>query len=454
MRVLFVQLNVRTGANQGYRYQVGCGYLMATLRAAGHEVAFRSATEPDPADLDLTLDSFRPQVVGVYVVGPMEKWLRRFVHHMKERCPDSFVVAGGPHPTIVPGVLEECPELDAVYRGEAETQMRELVARMESGQRFDDLAGFRFRLGGRIVDNPLAPLLSEAQVRDLPAPYRGDEFRMALEHGQGLAHFIFSRGCPFACTYCGNEAYNRLFGVRKPRMRSADQSLAEIDDTLTRFAVETVGLDDDIISLRREWYEEFMRGYRDRVARPFVANVRVGCVSRDQLQLMKEAGAFLVQIGIESGDPELRRRVLGRNMSDEAIAETFEDARAVGLKTSSFNMVGLPHETPESFMKTVRLNARLRVDMVGFHIFHPYRGTAAWEMCEKEGWIDPENDDYVERCDTILRMPQFTREQILWSHKNCYRLCSQERRRLEQEMVLCGTGVPPVGSCVRHRGAE
>ena len=58
-------------------------------------------------------------------------------------------------------------------------------------------------------------------------------------------------------------------------------------------------------------------------------------------RLMKEAGARLVQIGIESGDPQLRREVLGRNVSNDEIVQTFEDAHAVGLETSSFNMVGI-----------------------------------------------------------------------------------------------------------------
>ena len=432
MQVLFLQLNVRTGANQGFRHQAGCAYLMGALRAAGHDVAFLSVVDPDPNALNGALDECAPQVVGVYLVGPMEKYLGRYLRHLKGRRPDTFVLVGGPHPTIVPTLLEESPDLDAIYRGEADLQMPELVRRMEANEPFTDLAGFRFRRGDRIIDNPLAPLPTESQIRELPLPYRGAEYREALEHGGGCAHFIFSRGCPFECTYCSNEAFNRLFGF-KLRVRTVEQSLAEIDDVLSRFPVKVLGFDDDIVTLKRDWFERFMREYRNRFDKPFIANVRVGCVTRDQLVLMKEAGASLVQIGIESGDPTLRKEVLGRDTSDEAIAATFEEARAAGLRTSSFNMVGLPYETPEAFMKSVKLNAAVRADMVGFHIFYPYRGTAAWEMCAREGWIGEESDDFVERVDTILRMPQFTRDEILWSHRNVYRLVKQERLRLDRE---------------------
>ncbi len=459
MRILLLQLNVNTKQGQGYTYQIGCGYLMSVLRAAGHDVSFHSVTDSDPNALERVLDCQAPQVVGIYVVAPMEKYLGRVARRIKERQADAMVVVGGPHPTIYPELIEGQPDVDAVFRGEGELQLAELARRIDAGEPYTDLAGFRFRVSGNIIDNPLAPLLSEEQVRALPSPEHGEAFGRAIAEADGLAHFMFSRGCPFACTYCSNEAFNRLFGFQF-RVRAVDQALEEIDDALTRHRIDVLGFDDDILTLKKDWFDRFIRRYRDEIHRPFFANVRVGTISDDQLRLMKEAGCRLIQIGIESGDPDIRERVLGRKMSNKAIVSLYQKAHAIGLDTMSFNMVGLPYETPKAFMETVRLNAAIQPNMAGLHVFYPYRGTKAAEMCAAEGWIASESDDVVEREESILEMPQFSREEIRWSYRNFYRLIREEAERQQSvtetrnragqiedvsEALHEGVQVPPTG---------
>ncbi len=461
MRFLLLQLNVGTAAGQGYLHQAGCAYLAGSLRAAGHETYFRSVTDRDPAALNKTLGDFAPDVVGIYLVAPMEKFLAPVAAHCRARLPGAFLLAGGPHPTLCPDVIETAPALDAILRGEGERALVELADRLGRNAPPAGLSGFVVRTGGEIVEGPLRPLLSEEEIRALPAPYRGEAFGHAVRASGGRAHVIFSRGCPFACTYCSNEAFNKLYGFRL-RFRSVEQSLAEVDDLLGRFPVTRVGIDDDIITLRADWFESFFRRYAREIRRPFVANVRVGSVTEEQLRLLREAGCERVQIGIESGDPAVRETVLKRSMSNDDIVRTFRAAQRLGLRTMSFNMVGLPHETPEAFRETIRLNARLHPNEPGLHIFYPYRGTAAFELCRKEGWLAPEGEDFVERADTILRMPKFPREAILEAHRTFYREIERQLparyrlpRRLHREGVrLAGLGRRVVRKALRLLGRK
>jgi radical SAM superfamily enzyme YgiQ (UPF0313 family) len=51
------------------------------------------------------------------------------------------------------------------------------------------------------------------------------------------------------------------------------------------------------------------------------------------------------------------------------------------------NMVGLPGETPEKHMATVRLNQRLRPDVTECSVFWPYPGTDLYDLCVREGYL-------------------------------------------------------------------
>jgi hypothetical protein len=67
----------------------------------------------------------------------------------------------------------------------------------------------------------------------------------------------------------------------------------------------------------------------------------------------------------------------------------------------------------------VRLAAQIQPDSFNLHIFEPYPGTRLGDLCWREGLIDREREavEFVGQTDTVLRMPQFPRAEIL----RCFR---------------------------------
>jgi len=103
--------------------------------------------------------------------------------------------------------------------------------------------------------------------------------------------------------------------------------------------------------------------------------------------LLKKAGCVRVSIGIESGDPGIRNDVLKRHQTDEQIIETFKWAKEIGLKTYSFNMIGIPQENYESILKTIELNRKIQPDYVGVSIFNAYKGTWLYDYCDENNLL-------------------------------------------------------------------
>jgi tetratricopeptide (TPR) repeat protein len=128
-------------------------------------------------------------------------------------------------------------------------------------------------------------------------------------------------------------------------------------------------------------------------------------------KLLKDAGCEGIAIGIESGSEEIRKKVLNRKMSDELIIAAFKAAKKTGLKTSSFNMVGIPGETPEDFQKTIELNRKIMPDQMQLTIFYPYPGTRLGDYCFDKGYVKANHHpNYFE--ETVLNLPTYPPERI------------------------------------------
>ena len=59
-----------------------------------------------------------------------------------------------------------------------------------------------------------------------------------------------------------------------------------------------------------------------------------------------------------------------------------------GIRLTSFNMVGVPFETKDTILETIKTNAKLAVDLVQSTIFFPYKGTRLFDLCLEQNLID------------------------------------------------------------------
>jgi len=155
--------------------------------------------------------------------------MNRAVH---DQDPSIETIVGGAQPTYRPADFLD-NGFDFVGVGEGEVTLHEFVGEVLGGERrFQNVKGLQWRLGEQIVVNPPRPLLTEAELDDIPVlPYEKLDrryFEIDLRMIRGLplrgALLLTTRGCPFSCSYCG---CNLIFGRR---LRS--YSLAHIEAEL------------------------------------------------------------------------------------------------------------------------------------------------------------------------------------------------------------------------------
>jgi hypothetical protein len=294
--------------------------------------------------------------------------------------------------------------------GECEQALLELVGRIDTGEAAEDVQNFLSWPAGQRPAEALLPVQTGwtrnpvgefPSLEDLPVPDYGlFDTQRITDNKNGWFGLLSSRGCPYRCTYCLNhriiDRYRADLGRRVSslgffRFRAADKMIAEIKEVLSRYdGIETFIFDDDLFTQNVDHALAICAAYRDaKIGVPFVVNAHVKRLDPRVAEALAEAGAKILKLGIESGSPRVRARVLKRHMTDADIDETVKSAEKYGLHTSGFVMVGLPTETEAELWETVDCLARTGIGRFRTSFFFPFPGTEGWQQTLDAGHLDP-----------------------------------------------------------------
>ena len=146
--------------------------------------------------------------------------------------------------------------------------------------------------------------------------------------------------------------------------------------------------DDDLFTFYRQYVIDFCMAYKKICSIPFVVNAHVGFFDEERARYLSEANCKIVKFGVESGSETIRKKVLQRHMKNEKIIKAIRTAHQFGMHTSVFLMIGLPDETHEDVMATIRLMGKAKPGRYRWSFFFPYPDTKAYEISANGKYID------------------------------------------------------------------
>ncbi len=371
---------------QRHRYGVGhlgLGYVAACLVHGGHDVR---GIDAKTHGLDLStvvrqVHGINPRLVGVTAMTHEIVHVGRLAGAIKKVLPEAIVMVGGPHTTALPEeTLSEFSAIDVAVRGEGERTAFELAAAIAGGNprhTWASIAGITYRDNGQIVRNADRPFIEELDTLPFPAWERFP----TPPKGWGL---YAGRGCPFRCAFC-----QRVLGSRI-RLRSVDNVLAEIQELEERIGQRTSWFQDETFGVNLRWTNELLdrlieRGHRQDRVWHWKANSRANLADRALYRKMKQAGCTMLDFGIESGNPSILRRI-HKNITLSQARRAIAAARAAGLRTNAFFIIGHPGETWSTAMQTVRFAPMCGADSIAVGVMVPYPGTEIWNMARRGQW--------------------------------------------------------------------
>jgi len=312
-------------------------------------------------------------ILGLSAMSEFAKPTKKIISAVRKRNPKTFIVWGGVHGIMHPEDAIE--HADAVCTNEAEEVFPEFLEKFSNGENYKDVGNFWFRDGSDIIKNEFAPLLTSDGLDDLPLPIYGEN-ELIYESGKGFTpitkkHYlafdalsyntVWSRGCPFFCSFCGNTRFleiDKTFG--KLRHSSVDHVINEILAAVKQFPhISSIAFHDDcLIALPEDILRSFAKQMRSRVGLPLaIHGVTPAHINRDRIAILLDAGLNRVRMGIQSGSDKLLKfykRPNRAGLVKEAIdiLGEFSDK----MMPPTYDMIfDNPIETQEDINDTLRL---------------------------------------------------------------------------------------------------
>jgi hopanoid biosynthesis associated radical SAM protein HpnJ len=301
---------------------------------------------------------------------------------MKDANSKLKVAFVGPPVTVEPDKALQETAIDFVVRREFDHQ----IVKFAQGTPLDELPGVSFRKDGKVVHNPEGGFIENLDE----LPWVTKVYKRDLDFRRYNVPFLLnpfislytSRGCPAMCTFC---LWPQTHSGHRWRLRSSDDIAAECKYALENFpGLKEIFFDDDTFNYQKKRTIELCEKLGP-------LNFTWSCTSRvttdyDTLKAMKDAGARLLIVGYESGDPQILKNIKKGATVDMAQRFT-ENCHKLGLTIHADFIVGLPGESRESLRRTIDFAKRLDTETIQVSIAHPYPGTEFFDYARTNNLI-------------------------------------------------------------------
>ncbi len=141
-----------------------------------------------------------------------------------------------------------------------------------------------------------------------------------------------------------------------------------------------IGVLDDSFNINRQRVLEICQALVDEglhhVPWIMINGIRANLADEELLGAMKRAGCIRTAFGVESGNQAILDAVVDKHLTLDQVRSAFRAARAVGLETIGFFIIGLPGETEATMDDTIRFACELDPLVANFSIATPFPGTA------------------------------------------------------------------------------
>jgi len=330
---------------------------------------------------------------------------------------DFPILWGGTHPTIRPE--ESLQHADMVCIGEGEETVVELADKIQNKQYYHDLKGMGFNDKGKIIVNGHRELPGSAKAKiksldelpfqdyDLESHFvlKGKDIvkmdQKIMEQCGETYQTLPTRGCPFACTYCVNDTFLKMYPHQKPiRKRSVDNIIKELQEVKSKLPfVEIIRFSDDAFFLMSvDEIKELSKRYKEQIGLPLVIlGATPSTLTEEKISPLVDAGLIEIHMGIQSmaeNTKKLYKRPFSNRQIENAakILNKYRDQLTVNYDI----ILDSPWDTDEDLIENLMFLSKLPTPFrLSLYSLTFYPKTNLYRKAKKEGLIkDDLNDIY------------------------------------------------------------
>jgi anaerobic magnesium-protoporphyrin IX monomethyl ester cyclase len=431
MKILFIippfgvtDIHRKIEVKIGFMPLIGIASLATVLKKRGYEVKVLDLQLYNYGLKELTdyIRNYSPNIIGFPLLTPLVPYVFELIKGIKSKSAGKIVL-GGPHATILPEETLRDSGADFVVVGEGEYTLLELVKALEKDQKFDTVKGLLFKDNGKVVFTGKRELIKN--LDELPIPSREFyEINRYIPYPNQYkklptTSMITARGCMYGkCAFCFESALPEHIYRRV----SVNRAIEEIGYLKSEYGMKEITFWDDEFVMEKGWVEEFCESLiREKIDIKWSCYARAGLVTRSLLQKMASAGCWNIYYGLESGNQKLLN-IMKKGQTLQQMRDAIKWTHEAGIEARGSFILGLPGETPDIALETIKFALSLDLDYGQFNLCTPYPGTILHKMCREYGNFSANSyDEYTCMKPIFLPVGYKNREQLLKMQKLAYR---------------------------------
>ena len=372
--------------------------LKAACGAAGEDFDFDRIWQDRASE---AVERFKPDLIGVTCMFTMTHLAMKRLCEFLE--PFGIPIAiGGVHVTNdADRVLDDIPSARIAFLREADRAVQAFVETVRANASSADLGqvilndparGRRHRFDrdlrpAREALNVI-PAYDLIDIGDLTQFGVIGNFHGFKPKGARFATCLSNRGCRAQCTFCSV----RNFNGKAVRQRDVDNVLDELQLLHERYGiVHITWLDDDLLKDHGRAIALFDGMVRRNLGLTWDATngvIAASCTD-EVVHAMAASGCIALNIGMESGNPDILRQVKkpGNVQNFLAAAEVLRRYEAIHARV--FLMLGFPGETLRQINDTINVARTMDLDWCGITVLQPLPNTPIYDAMVAQGLIAP-----------------------------------------------------------------
>ena len=330
-------------------------------------------------------------VVGFSVYTQTAPAIYRVADRLRQR--GKIVFFGGPHFRGSSTLDEAASHCDVIAGSICESQMRELLAMVESG-----------RLGPN-REKPLHIADTKQQFQYPTNFYQSLESRKWYQ----IPTIPTSLGCPYDCSFCA--AY-----------RQGEYHLREIEtiyNEMARAPGKLVLICDATFGLNKQHTQSLMQAIAPLHKKIGIETTLARLKDTAFLESLALGGVKWIIVGVETLGHKLRKH--GSVDPEGTLMDVIDRAHDLGMALQGNFICGLDDDEPDSFDRIYEYYDRSKLDAMMMGILTPYPDTGLYRQLKAEGRIFDEDWENYDCHHVVYQPRQMTVDQLIDGYVDLYR---------------------------------
>jgi len=408
-------------------------------------------------ELQKLVNSFEPDIIfwsaiSSHIHGEGEYANIQYGDMLVEKISTSAKkIAGGLQPTGEPKqMLTRFPNVDFFIMGESELVLTELADKIDQRKELLTTNGLIWKKDGKIIINKPQQIISDMDtISTYDYSIFDDQVFLRPYNGRVVrgVDYELSRGCVYACSYCVETTIQQYYGFTEItdqgiiknasaylRSKSAKRIFAEMNTLNQKFGIEYFRCQDtNFLTIDHNVLNELSELINSSGLPIYLyVETRPEGINKSSVELLKKMKVDGVGMGIEVSSEAFRKNHLNRFPAQDKIIEAFSLLKDAGIKRTSYNIIGLPNETEDMIIDTIKFNSVLQPDNITVAFYSPYLGTKLQTESEKLGDFDSYEYNVDNQLRTVTKSSKIDKDLLNFYKKNFTKLVRDGLEKLNE----------------------